>query len=138
MLHFDADWQNPRALTVLHYLDDGRGSTWFPLAITDDGRREEGGGCTGGWHPQTKEEAVAACEGGGGLDPASDGLRISPRTGDAIAVRSCAQCCSAPQPAGRAGEGDVEPFKLVIPMPAVACCTRALVAQRDRPSTRRL
>ena len=85
VLHFDADWQNPRALTVLHYLDDGRGSTWFPLAITDDGRREEGGGCTGGWHPQTKEEAVAACEGGGGLDPASDGLRISPRTGDAIA-----------------------------------------------------
>ena len=57
------------------------------------------------------------------------------RTGGAIAVRSCAQCCSAPQPAGRAGEGDVDLFKLVIPMPAVACCTRALVAQRDAIDT---
>ena len=63
------------------------------------------------------------------------------RTGGAIAVRSCAQCCSAPQPAGRAGEGDVDLFKLVIPMPAVACCTRALCVRSSHsvtPSTRAL
>ena len=78
VLHFDADWQNPRALTVLHYLE-ACGSSWFPLAITA-GRHEEDG-----WHPQTQEEAMAACEEGGGLDPRLDGLRVSPRKGDSIA-----------------------------------------------------
>ena len=78
MLHFDADWQNPRALTVLHYLDDC-GSTWFPLAITVEAQEE------GGWHPQSKEEAIAACERGRRMDPRLDGLRISPRKGDSIA-----------------------------------------------------
>ena len=73
---------NPRALTVLHYLEDC-GSTWFPLAITDEGHE------MGGWHPQSKEQAIAMCEGGvghgGGLDPRLDGLRVSPRKGDSIA-----------------------------------------------------
>ena len=78
MLHFDADWENPRALTVLHYLE-GCGSSWFPLAITDEGHEE------GRWHPQTKEEAVTACEEGAGLDPRRDGLRVSPGKGDSIA-----------------------------------------------------
>eukprot|EP00966_Prymnesium_polylepis_P061329 1422633-Prymnesium_polylepis.1 len=65
VLHFDADWENPRALTVLHYLEEC-GASWFPLAITDEGHED------GGWHPQTKEEAVAACEEGDGLDPRLD------------------------------------------------------------------
>ena len=65
----------------------------------------------------------------------SVGAPLVQRTGGAIAARSCAQCCSAPQPADHAREGDVDLFKLVIPMPAVACCTRALVAQRDAIDT---
>ena len=69
-LHHDANQQTHRTLTVLLYLN-GVGETWFPLASE-------------AWvdHNPTPKQAFAAAH---CLDPARDGLLVSPSKGDAIA-----------------------------------------------------
>lgn len=70
-LHYDA-MNNPRVLTILYYLN-GVGATWFPLADNPTGA------------------AVALADSSGvvaratALDPAKDGLRVTPTSaGDAL------------------------------------------------------
>ena len=72
-VHWDACWKQPRAATLLYYLN-GEGETWFPLACDSlEAARDS--------MPQRQSEAY---ERAFALDPTSDGLRVSPQQGDAI------------------------------------------------------
>ena len=72
-VHWDASWKEPRAATLLYYLN-GEGETWFPLACDSlESART--------FTPKRQSEAY---ERAFGLDPAVDGLRVSPQQGDAV------------------------------------------------------
>ena len=68
-LHFDAGPSKPRALTVLTYLNECGGATWFPLA---DSARE----------PRDPSELGDLV---GGLRPEEHGLRVAGSMGSALA-----------------------------------------------------
>ena len=72
-VHWDACWAEPRAATVLYYLN-GQGETWFPLA------------CNQVQHPALPKPTTQreAYEHAFRSDPEKDGVRVRPREGDAL------------------------------------------------------
>ena len=75
-LHYDANEQEHRMLTVLLYLN-GVGETWFPLALRDpaDAASVE----------NQNPPRVAALAAARQLSPRRDGLTVAPKIGDAVA-----------------------------------------------------
>jgi len=75
-LHYDANEQTHRILTVLLYLN-GVGETWFPLALQDARDAD----AVASANPPRQTALDAACR----LKPGRDGLLVAPRKGDAVA-----------------------------------------------------
>lgn len=81
-LHYDANEQTPRVLTVLLYLN-GVGETWFPLALRDPADAAAVG--------EANPPRAAALNAAKQLSPgrehgwSGDGLVVAPKKGDAVA-----------------------------------------------------
>ena len=72
-VHWDASWKDPRACTLLYYLN-GEGETWFPLACADAETARAA-------MPQRQGEAYDRVF---RMDASSEGLRMRPQRGDAL------------------------------------------------------